>query len=592
MRKTGVFTVALAAIALATSAEAQTVVSGPITADETWGPNPGADRICPIVLDGPVLVGNPSAPSTGATVKTVLTILPGCVIHGQPRDGSDPAANPPGSLIVTQAGFLNAIGSPSSPIIFTTAATDNNADGIPDDVDAPLGFLDPWNPGDVFYDDTPTTAPLAPLDASGVSNVSLWGGLVLLGNAPVNTGTGCATAVEETCNIEGLAIPGFDLNDTRYGGTEPHDSCGDISYISVRHGGDEIGTANELNGITIGGCGDGTLFDHIEVYSNFDDGIEWFGGTINGSHLAVTTVGDDAVDVDQGFTGVNQFIWIVQPWFGETGGTDFGSASGDKMCECDGDDAGSSAGAQPSNNPSSDAWFWNVTGIGSRQTVASPDFTPGAGDQSGVAGNDGWETRHGFGGALANSIIVNTTGNLLDVTDGSDGSSPQTPPLSGANGLGGDWQATAGRVSRCEIQVFATTFDNFDQAQTPTLGAPEDAAIACGHADIRTQCAGGVNAVGLGNLDCTLINSGSFAGLNNVDTSFDPRGDANGKLVPSLKSAPIDPEPAPGFDGVSSSFAQGGAVTTTFRGAFDRSLSTLWVDDWTVLSIAGLVDNN
>lgn len=582
MRKIGILTLVLAFGGLAGLASAQTVVSGDITSDTTWG---GAANPCPIILDGPVTVndgGVGASPNDGSDIKTELTILPGCTVRGQPRSGPDPAADAPGSLIISQTGRLIALGGPSSAnvIIFTTAATDNDDDGIPDESG---GFLEPWNPGDTFYDDTPRTAPLTPLSVAGLSNVQLWGGLVLLGNAPINTGTGCATGVEGTCNVEGLAIPGFPLEDASYGGAEVHDSCGELQYVSVRHGGDEIGTANEINGITIGGCGDGTLFDFIEVYTNFDDGIEWFGGTINGSHLVVTTVGDDGVDTDQGYTGINQFAFLVAPWFGEVGGGAFGSASGDKLCECDGDDFGSGAGASTNCLPSSDVWFWNVTGIGGDQPQAgesAPDFTPGGGDVAGVAGNDGWEMRHGFGGALVNSLIINTTGNLVDVTTGSDGNCP-----------GND--TTAGRIDRCELQVFSSTFDDYS-GTTSSLGTPEDAALACGDDDSRSACPGA---------GCNVLPNAPPTRIENADTSFDPSGllcadlsavPVPGHLDPCMKSSPMDPTFRFGFSGIGGGLdpaPYGLDPGATFRGAFQSSLTTLWVDDWTVLSIAGLIDN-
>ena len=106
---------------------------------------------------------------------------------------------------------------------------------------------------------------------------------------------------------EGFTVPGFPEALVTYGGVLPHDSSGIVRFVSVRHAGDEIGTSNELNGFTLGGVGDGTVFDHNEVYANFDDGFEWFGGTMNSSHLMVSHCGDDSYDIDQGHSGVLQF---------------------------------------------------------------------------------------------------------------------------------------------------------------------------------------------------------------------------------------------------------------------------------------------
>ena len=73
-----------------------------------------------------------------------------------------------------------------------------------------------------------------------------------------------------------------------------------MKYISIRHGGALIGQDNEINGLTLGGVGTGTIIDHIEVVGNVDDGIEFFGGTVNASNLLVVWgQGDDGLDIDQ-----------------------------------------------------------------------------------------------------------------------------------------------------------------------------------------------------------------------------------------------------------------------------------------------------
>ena len=222
----------------------------------------------------------------------------------------------------------------------TTAAIDNDNNGVADDVDLPIGFEDEWVPGDIFLDDDPLGAPLAPLDksAGGNANVALWGGLVLLGRAPTNLSDFCGVGLTGMCTIEGLTVPGFPAADAMYGGVEAHDSSGIVQFVSVRHAGDEIGNSNELNGVTLGGVGDGTDLRFVEVYANFDDGIEWFGGTVNGNNLVVAFAGDDSFDADQGYTGVNQFLFGIMNFFNENDTGLFGTGSGDKACELDGDD--------------------------------------------------------------------------------------------------------------------------------------------------------------------------------------------------------------------------------------------------------------
>jgi hypothetical protein len=588
MRKTVVLGMALVIAGLTGSAGAQTVVSGDISVDTVWGDTPGE---CPIILDGPVTVsdgvtavsGNGLA--DGDEVKTVLTILPGCVVRGQPRLGPTPATDAPGSLTITQTGSLVAVGepTPSGVIIFTTAAIDNDGDDLPDRDGT--GELVPWSPGDAFWDDTPTTAPRAPLLVDGTSAVSLWGGLILLGNAPVNVGDTCPEpGIEGKCNVEGLAIPGVvDPQNAVFGGNEPHDSSGRIRYISVRHGGDEIGTGNEINGVTLGGVGDGTECSFIEVYANFDDGMEWFGGTVNCDHLAITLVGDDSLDTDTGYTGVNQFAFLISPWFGEDGtGLEYGSGSGDKLGEWDGDNAGDTGGASINNRPTSDVWMWNISGIGGAQPCQPGGcdyFVADTGSNKvGVAGNDGVEMRHGFGGALVNSVIIDTTGKTYDVTVGSEGNFPGFD----VDVCGQDSDGVGiCRIDRCEVQSFASTF-----VGGTGLGAEEMAALACGDDDRRTGCPGA---------GCNVVDPTSgWPGLVNADTSFAPTGNASGKLDASLKSSRIDPRIATGgFVGVAGGLdpvegAEHLDLGATYRGAF-ASGAPLWTDGWTVLSIAGLL---
>jgi hypothetical protein len=182
----------------------------------------------------------------------------------------------------------------------------------------------------------------------------------------------------------GITVPGFPAADATYGGVLPHDSSGKFRYNSVRHAGDELGTSNELNGVTLAGVGDGTVFEFNEVYANFDDGFEWFGGTVDGNNLVVTFVGDDSFDADQGYTGINQFLYSVQNWFISYDNTVFGTESGDQVAELDGDDfdvagnanlAGPDSLVAPGNPapwPMSAAFLYNLTAIGSTPDSGAP----------------------------------------------------------------------------------------------------------------------------------------------------------------------------------------------------------------------------
>jgi hypothetical protein len=556
---------------IAASANAgQTVVAADVVADTVWGDDlpcgvPGCED--EIILQLPIFV------KSGAT----LTILPGTIVRGQPRSGPvvpGSTAGTPGALIITQNGRLVADANAANPIIMTTAAVDNNDDGIADDVSPADGFDDSWVPGDVFLDDTPTTAPLAPLNKAvpAVSNVALWGGLVVLGNAPTNNANKCGVGYGK-CTIEGLTIPGFPPADATYGGILPHDGSGIIRFVSIRHAGDEIGNGNELNGISLGGVGDGTILENVEVYANFDDGVEWFGGTVNGKNLAVFFVGDDMFDIDEGYTGINQFLFGIMPFFNENGGGAYGSASGDKAGEFDGDnyrpdnvalndnvntriDVTNSV-VDPTPWPLSNPSMYNMTLIGSTPD-GGQDFVPA----SAASTNRGIQFRNGFAGVVYNSIVVNTGAETgIEVVTGIG---------SGAPGFDAQVNVAAGLIA-----LVSSTLDD-----GAALAAIESTVVANGDA-MNADVGGTAN----------LVNDAAFLGLVKEDQTFNPTGDAAGKLVSSLKPSPMDPRPSStgGVLGGAPPRGPGLQSSATFRGAFPVSAPKLWTTGWTALNQAGLL---
>ena len=572
MQKLRIAALAFALGGFAAGADAQTVVNADVVTDTTWSGT--------IVLQRPIFVN-------GAT----LTILQGTIVRGQPRTAAVQAgivAGTPGAIIVTQTGRIIANGSALAPIVMTTAATDNNDDGVADNVDLPAdGFPDPWNPGDAFLDDTPTTAPLAPINKAGFANVSLWGGLVILGNAPTNLADRAAVGYGEAI-IEGLTVPGFPFADATYGGVEPHDNSGSLKFVSVRHAGDELGLGNELNGVTLGAVGDGTVIQNVEVYCNFDDGFEWFGGTVNGKNLGSFFVGDDNFDADQGYTGVNQFMFSIQPFFNTLSypigdpplpTTNYGSASGDKAAELDGDDYRPDLAAffdnvntridvtqNVVNNtpwPLSAANLYNLTAIGSTPDVANPALPLGI---TAASANRGVQMRNGFAGFLNDSIVVNTGS-----AKGIELVVPVLPDEDGAPGFDVAQNATAGLIA-----VYCSTFQN-------------TGAIAAGSAE-QTAIDNGNNAF-VTSADNNVVNLATFNGLQNESTYFDPTGNAAGKLDSSLKAVPINPRPNSGLTGtVGCSSPQGPGLTGVgYRGAFERVAPTLWTTDWTALNIGGIL---
>lgn len=243
----------------------------PIIIEETTiinNNNGGEEEECPVVAVTGIISSNTTWTNDNiyqlnqkvvVDAGVTLTIEPGTIIKGSPGTGSLASA-----LIVARDGMINAVGTASQPIIFTSTQ-DNITCG-----QTAGSNLDENDRG-------------------------LWGGLLILGNAP--------------CSFSGdvteLQIEGIPADDTfgLYGGTNATDNSGNLQYISIRHGGALIGEGNEINGLTLGGVGSGTTIDNVEVVGNVDDGIEFFGGTVNATNLLVFAQGDDGLDIDQAYSG-------------------------------------------------------------------------------------------------------------------------------------------------------------------------------------------------------------------------------------------------------------------------------------------------
>ncbi len=236
------------------------IVSSNITSNTTWESGKCyvlAGRIT--VLDG-----------------VTLTIEPGGCIKGQAGTGANATA-----LLIARGGTLIADGTADLPIIFTSVADEIT----PEDIAA-------GNFG------SPNLDP----DING-----LWGGVIVLGRARISAAAG-GNDVDEV-QIEG--IPTSDPNGL-YGGNNDSDNSGILRYISIRHGGANIGAGNEINGLSLGAVGSNTVVEHIEVVANQDDGIEWFGGTVDVNNVVVWNVGDDGIDTDQSWSGtLDNFVVVT-----------------------------------------------------------------------------------------------------------------------------------------------------------------------------------------------------------------------------------------------------------------------------------------
>lgn len=275
-------------------------------------------------LRGPVVVGNDNADSA------VLTIEPGVTIFGE--TGND-------YLVVSRGSQIEANGTAAAPIIMTSKA-----------------------------------------DVLGESvGAGQWGGMVILGNAKSNKcptdGTACALQVEGA--FEGAV----------FGGTDDEDNSGTLNYVVVKYAGYEIAPDNELNGITFGGVGSGTEVDYIQVHANADDGVEFFGGTVDVKHLVLTGNQDDSIDWDNGYRGSIQYAYVEH---------DKNDGEANRGIEADND------GSTPDKTPMSDVAISNLTIVGNAYTSDDKD-------------SEGIYLREGTKASIYNSVITGAGGECFEV---------------------------------------------------------------------------------------------------------------------------------------------------------------------------------
>jgi hypothetical protein len=308
---------------------------GRFTADTTLPNAPGvAYQIAGPVNIGTDCGGDPAAPLAGCQAVT-LTINPGTLLVGEGTTAY---------LVANRGSRLVAAGSAASPIIFTAKAN---------------------------------------LTSGGVTESSqgLWGGVILLGRAPISD---CNTAVaggSVNCQqvIEGTTS-------SLYGGASPNDNSGIVSYVQIRYSGVAIAPGNELQGLTMGGVGQLTQVDHVQIHNSSDDGIEIFGGRVNLKHIVITGADDDGLDTDLGYRGTTQFLLAVQR----------DTSNGDSMIEAD-------------SNGNEDALPRQYNRVSNATFV----------QRSTVQGLNTLLMRGGTDYALLNSVVVGTT-NCLDI-DGTAG---------------------------------------------------------------------------------------------------------------------------------------------------------------------------
>lgn len=270
--------------------------------------------------------------------------------------------------------------------------------GTPPVATAPIGKsvvqYNITNPGG-NYVSAPTVTVAAPPSNAGSSRVnatataSLAGAFTNPSASPLTSGVG-ANFIEGFQTIDGALLgSAVNYSGSIYGGSDDDDNSGTLRFVSIRYGGFILSPNNEINGLTTGAVGRGTLFEFIEVVNNADDDIEHFGGTVDMKYVAGLFGGDDGIDIDQGYRGRIQFGFQIQ---NNTSGTSRPSGNiGDCLGEWDG-------GESPTTSrPYTVHTLFNFTGIG-----------------TGVAGKGkGINYKENAGGKVFNSIFADAVSGIV-----------------------------------------------------------------------------------------------------------------------------------------------------------------------------------
>jgi hypothetical protein len=506
--KTRTFVLALGSAALAAGSAfaADITVSGDLTTSQTWTKNNVYK------LSGQVFI------MPGAT----LTIEAGTVI----------ASEVGGSLAVVRDGRIVADGTAAEPIVFTSTA------------------------------DRATWTPSNPQGAWRAA-ANEWGNLTIMGNGYIGKyGNGAPAGNVATpnaanyANMEGLVASGPTDTRTRYGGGNDQDDSGTLRYASFRYGGKVVGLGTELNGLSLGGVGQGTEIDHVEIMNNVDDGIEIWGGKVDLKYFSIWNIGDDSFDLDHGWRGRAQFGLIVQ-------GYSLNAASGsgvcDSMIEIDG-------AAKSDAQPVTTVNLYNMTLIGQP-----------------LSGKRAIKFRDNARMQLNNSIIMNA-GEAVVRNDNTDGEATDGQTGYGHNGT----------------HTFADTWTtNYNVYPTVNAGIFGGAAAAGAYS---AQVAGKLNqitdSVFYGNANAAAYTEANARGVfaasnNNVQepaalpivslTRGAPQSLTGGVIAPVLL---LDPRAAgAAVTSVTQAPNNGFFTPVTYRGAFSPTEN--WMCSWTAAHAYG-----
>jgi hypothetical protein len=400
-----------------------------------------------------------------------------------------------------------------------------------------------------------------------------WGNLTIMGRGlvgaysdtererPGNTPT--PTGLNEL-QMEGLVDDS--VNDSYYGGNDDNDDSGSIAFLSLRYGGKVVGLDNELNGLSLGAIGRGTDIHHVDIMNNVDDGIEIWGGTVNLKYLNIWNIGDDSLDVDQGWRGKAQFGLIVQ---GYSTDASQGSGLGDNCIEIDGAE-------------DSDAQPVTTTKIANFTVIGNP-----------LSGDGGTTWRDNARVQYHNCIFMDI-GEETVRFDGDDGDGAQGYGYNGTLSWLDTWTTAYSNYSAVNwvSDVYANEADAYPVQTSGYLAEIKGSLFNyCNENDADDYI------LTLGVLNGTAGAWASNPALDNVVTTTDPivsftRGATvtiGGKSVALVTN--INPCAAnEALTVATPEVADGFYVSAPFRGAFSGSYN--WLAGWTSVDAYGMTDTS
>jgi hypothetical protein len=469
-------------------ADNMVMVRGVITTSTTW------TRDNTYVLQGPVFVG------VDGGANATLTINPGTTIIGD----TDPPGGERGSYLVVTRG--------SKLIADANASLGDKS--VPPDPDSVIVF---------------TSAK--PRGSRGRGD---WGGLVINGLAPINSGP----------EAEGEGESGL------YGGTDPLDNSGIIRGVRVEFAGDRATTTDELNGIALQGVGAGTTVEFVQVHYNQDDGTEPFGGTVTQTHMVMTGIGDDSFDGTDGYRGFMQFLIAQQ-----------------RADDADNGFEISNNGDQEDAAPQSTAIIANATMVG-----AGVDLGSGEIHALGGSGDIGVDFREGSNYRVFNSIMIGFGDSGFCVEDGQTANNADST-LAGST--------APEKTLRLEHSVLWANVDGTagNEGSDANFTACGDGGYTDAENKTFFTTASFSNILANPNLPDEAFNTGSMSSPPNFVPTAAPAGYLGTFNVASLNNDPAITMPVDGRT----------LVSVNYVGALEPgiALSAAWYNGWTVFDPTG-----